>query len=73
MKNRTILLFILAIAVLIIGLLILKQRDKVGLGNKPASLSESTVLSKNNSETLNKNLPVLIDLGRGPCKACKMS
>jgi thioredoxin 1 len=72
MKNRTILLFILAIAVLIIGLFILKQRGKVGLGNKPVSLSENIILSKTNSETLNKNLPALIDLGRGTCKACKM-
>ncbi|HEX9916427.1 MAG TPA: thioredoxin family protein [candidate division Zixibacteria bacterium] len=72
MKNRTILLVILAITILIVGLFILKQKNEIGLGNKPASLSESAVLSENSSDTLNKNLPALIDLGRGTCKACKM-
>jgi thioredoxin 1 len=72
MNNILKLLIILAIVFLIAGLIIFQGRDKASFKEGEASSSEKISTNKDSSDIIAKNLPVLIDLGRGTCKACKM-
>jgi len=72
MNNILKLLIILAIVFLIAGLIIFLEKDKVSVKNMPISSSEKATTPRDSSESLSKNLPVLIDLGRGTCIPCKM-
>ena len=72
MNNILKLLIILAIVFLIAGLIIFQGRDKTSFKEGETSSSEKISTNKDSSDVIAKNLPVLIDLGRGTCKACKM-
>ena len=72
MKNSIRLLVILAVIFLIASLFIFKQREKAEVKENPALSSEKIASTKDSSEITAQNLPALIDLGRGTCKACKM-
>ena len=72
MNNILKLLIILAIVFLIAGLIIFQGRDKASFKEGETSSSEKISTNKDSSDVIAKNLPVLIDLGRGTCKACKM-
>lgn len=72
MNNILKLLIILAIVFLIAGLIIFQGRDKASFKEGEISSSEKISTTKDSSDIIAKNLPVLIDLGRGTCKACKM-
>ncbi|MCJ7458884.1 MAG: thioredoxin family protein [candidate division Zixibacteria bacterium] len=72
MNNILKLLIILAIVFLIAGLIIFQGRDKASFKEGETSSSEKISTNKDSLDVIAKNLPVLIDLGRGTCKACKM-
>jgi thioredoxin 1 len=72
MNNILKLLIILAIVFLIAGLIIFQGRDNASFKQGETSSSEKISTTKDSSDVIAKNLPVLIDLGRGTCKACKM-
>jgi len=72
MNNILKLLIILAIVFLIAGLIIFKGRDKASFKEGETSSSEKISTNKDSSDVIVKNLPVLIDLGRGTCIPCKM-
>jgi len=72
MNNILKLLIILAIVVLIVGLIISQGRDKASVKEGVTSSSEKISTNKDSSDVMAKNLPVLIDLGRGTCVPCKM-
>ncbi len=72
MSNILKLLIILAIVFLIAGLIIFQGRDKASFKEGVTSSSEKISTNKDSSNVIAKNLPVLIDLGRGTCVPCKM-
>jgi thioredoxin 1 len=72
MNNILKLLIILAIVFLIAGLIIFQGRDKATYKDGETSSSEKISTTKDSSDVIAKNLPVLIDLGRGTCIPCKM-
>jgi len=72
MNNILKLLIILAIVFLIAGLIIFQGRDKTSFKEGETSSSEKISTNKDSSDVIAKNLPVLIDLGRGTCIPCKM-
>jgi len=71
--NKLLRLFIvLAVVFTIAGWIIFQGRDKASFKDGEISSSEKISTNKDSSDVIAKNLPVLIDLGRGTCKACKM-
>ncbi|MFH0930500.1 MAG: thioredoxin domain-containing protein [Candidatus Zixiibacteriota bacterium] len=72
MNNILKLLIILVIVFLIAGLIIFQGRDKVSFKDGETSSSEKISTTKDSSDVIAKNLPVLIDLGKGTCIPCKM-
>ena len=71
MNNIVKLLILFAVVFLIVGMIIF-QGEKTSQTGKSVSSSEEIATPGDSSESLIKNLPMLIDLGRGTCKACKM-
>jgi thioredoxin 1 len=71
--NKLLRLFIvLAVVFTIAGWIIFQGRDKASFKDGETSSSEKISTNKDSSDVIAKNLPVLIDLGRETCKACKM-
>ncbi len=72
MNNTTKFLGFLIVIFLLAGFIIFQGKEKNPPINKSSQSSEEIAVSKDSSGTPVKNLPRLIDLGRGTCKACKM-
>ncbi len=62
----------LAVVFIIAGWIIFQGRDKASFKEGETSSSEKISTTNDSSGVIAKNLPILIDLGRGTCKACKM-
>lgn len=72
MKNIFRFLIAIAVVFLAVGLIIFQGREKGRVEHIATSSSEKVATTNDSLEVKSQNLPILMDLGRGTCKACKM-
>ena len=72
MKNIFRFLIAIAVVLLAVGLIIFQGKEKGRVERIAASSSEKVATTNDSLEAKSQNLPILMDLGRGTCKACKM-
>jgi len=72
MKNSFRFLIAIAVVFLAAGLIIFQGRDKGRVKHAVTSSSEEVATPNDSLDVKSQNLPILTDLGRGTCKACKM-